>query len=165
MRIWSLGGRPGPVGRYQNTGGWLQPGGQMRLCRKAGGKKEGASIHSQSPQEHEAPPRWYFTLENVSHGQGTIKLLPEHLHHITIDIKHLYSPPPIYSSWQVSTHICVFGSIEDKAKCPDSCFCCSVTKSWPTLCDPIDCSTPGLPVLHYLLEFAQTHFHWVDNAI
>ena len=32
-------------------------------------------------------------------------------------------------------------------------------------CNPIDCSTPGLPVLHYLLEFAQTHVHWVDNAI
>ena len=29
-------------------------------------------------------------------------------------------------------------------------------KSCPTLCNPMDCSTPGLPVLHYLLEFAQT---------
>ena len=43
--------------------------------------------------------------------------------------------------------------------------CCSVTKSCPTLCDPMDCSTPGLPVLHYLPEFAQVHVHWVDNAI
>ena len=33
----------------------------------------------------------------------------------------------------------------------------SVTKSCPTLCDPVDCSTPGFPVLHYLPEFAQTH--------
>jgi len=39
--------------------------------------------------------------------------------------------------------------------------CCSVTQSCPTLCDPIDCSTPGLPVLHYLPEFVQTHVHWV----
>ena len=30
---------------------------------------------------------------------------------------------------------------------------CSVTKSCPTLCDPMDCSTPGFPVLHFLLEF------------
>ena len=37
--------------------------------------------------------------------------------------------------------------------------CCSVAKSCPTLCDPMDCSTPGLPVLHYLPEFAQTHVH------
>ena len=29
----------------------------------------------------------------------------------------------------------------------------------------MDCSTPGLPVLHYLLEFAQTHVHWVGDAI
>ena len=33
----------------------------------------------------------------------------------------------------------------------DHC-CCSVTKSCLTLCDPVDCSTPGFPVLHYLLE-------------
>ena len=37
--------------------------------------------------------------------------------------------------------------------------CCSVTQSCPTLCNPRDCSTPGFPVLHYLPEFAQTHFH------
>ena len=33
------------------------------------------------------------------------------------------------------------------------------------LCDPMDCSTPGFPVLHYLPEFAQTHVHWVGDAI
>ena len=35
--------------------------------------------------------------------------------------------------------------------------CCSVTESYPTLCNPMDCSTPGLPALHYLPEFAQIH--------
>ena len=34
---------------------------------------------------------------------------------------------------------------------------CSVTKSCPTLCNPVDCSKPGFPVLHCLPEFAQTH--------
>ena len=43
--------------------------------------------------------------------------------------------------------------------------CCSVAKSRPTLCDPIDCSTPGFPVLHYFMELAQSHVHWVDDAI
>ena len=33
------------------------------------------------------------------------------------------------------------------------------------LCDLMDCSTPGFPVLHHLLEFAQTHIHWIDDAI
>ena len=35
--------------------------------------------------------------------------------------------------------------------------CCSVTQSCPTLCNPMDCSTPGFPVLHHLPELAQTH--------
>ena len=38
-------------------------------------------------------------------------------------------------------------------------YCCSVTKLCPTLGDAMDYSTPGFPVLHYLLEFAQTHVH------
>ena len=33
------------------------------------------------------------------------------------------------------------------------------------LCDPMDCSTPSFPVLHYLLEFAQIHVHWVAGTI
>ena len=41
----------------------------------------------------------------------------------------------------------------------------SVTQSCPTLCNPMDCSTPGLPVYHQLLELAQTHVHWVSDAI
>ena len=43
--------------------------------------------------------------------------------------------------------------------------CCSVTKLYLTLCDPMNCSTLGFPVLHYLLEFAQNHLHWVDDVI
>ena len=41
----------------------------------------------------------------------------------------------------------------------------SVTQSCPTLCDPKNCSTPGLPVHHQLPEFTQTHVHWVIDAI
>ena len=43
--------------------------------------------------------------------------------------------------------------------------CCSIAKSCPTLCDPMDCSTPGLPVLHRLPGFAQTRVHRVSDAI
>ena len=35
----------------------------------------------------------------------------------------------------------------------------------PTLCDAIDCSMPGFPVLHHLAEFAQTRVHWAGDAI
>ena len=41
----------------------------------------------------------------------------------------------------------------------------SVAQSCPTLCDPMNCSTPGLPVYSQLLEFTQTHVHGVGDAI
>ena len=44
-------------------------------------------------------------------------------------------------------------------------FCCSVAHSCPPLCDHRNCSTPGFSVLHYFPELAQTHVHWVSEAI
>ena len=41
----------------------------------------------------------------------------------------------------------------------------SVAQLCPTLCDPMNCSIPGLPVYHQLQEFTQTHVHWVGDAI
>ena len=41
----------------------------------------------------------------------------------------------------------------------------SVDQSCPTLCDPMNCSTPGLPVHHQLPKFTQTHIYWIDDAI
>ena len=41
----------------------------------------------------------------------------------------------------------------------------SVAQSYPTLCDPMNSSTPGLPVHHHLPEFTQTHVHRVGDAI
>ena len=40
----------------------------------------------------------------------------------------------------------------------------SVAQSCPTLCNPMNCSTPGLPVHHQLPEFTQTHVHWVGDC-
>ena len=51
-----------------------------------------------------------------------------------------------------------------KIFCLESC-CCSATQLCLTLCDPMDCSTPSFPVFPCLLEFAQTHVHWVDDDI
>ena len=41
----------------------------------------------------------------------------------------------------------------------------SVSQLCPTLCDPMDCSMQGFPVYHQLPELAQTHVHWVGDAI
>ena len=49
--------------------------------------------------------------------------------------------------------------IDQKPCCP------SVAKLCPTLCNPMNCSIPGFPVLYYLAEFVQTHVNWVSDAI
>ena len=46
-----------------------------------------------------------------------------------------------------------------------SCLVSSVAQSCPTPCDPMNRSTPGLPIHHQLPEFAQTHVHQVSDAI
>ena len=60
---------------------------------------------------------------------------------------------------------CVLAVCQAQHACAFHCLCCSVTKSCPTLWDPMDCSTPGFPVLHYLLELSQTYIHWVSDVI
>ena len=49
--------------------------------------------------------------------------------------------------------------------CPLDLHFSSAPQSGPTLCDPVNCSTPGLPVHHQLPEFTQTHVHRVSDAI
>ena len=46
----------------------------------------------------------------------------------------------------------------------DYCCCCSVAQSCLTLCDPMDCSMLGFPVLYHVLELAQIHVYWVSDA-
>ena len=42
--------------------------------------------------------------------------------------------------------------------------CCSVDQLCPTLCDPINCSTPVFPVLHHFPELVKTYVHWLGDA-
>ena len=56
-------------------------------------------------------------------------------------------------------------SLPSELPVTQSCAECSVTQFYSTLWDPMDCSTSGIPVLHHLLEHAQTHIHWVGDAI
>ena len=63
----------------------------------------------------------------------------------------------IYSEWLCSSVCAAIITINFQFS--------SVIQSCPTLCDPMDCSTPGLPVHHQLPEFTQTHVHRVGDAI
>ena len=81
--------------------------------------------------------------------QGQICLLLQ----VFLDFLLLHSSPQNVHSW-----IFLSQRIEDFLLCVFS-------NSRLTLCDPTYYRTPGFLVLHYLLEFAQTHVHWVSDAI
>ena len=71
------------------------------------------------------------------------------------------------SSWprdqtQVSFASCMAGRVFTTSS---ALLLLSFAQSCLTLCDPMDCSTPGFPVLHQLSELAHTHVHWVSDAI
>ena len=63
------------------------------------------------------------------------------------------------------SHCLNFGSRLDTLTPPRPCCYCSVAQLCPTLCDPTDYSTPGFPVHHHLLDFAQTHVRRVGDTI
>ena len=65
---------------------------------------------------------------------------------------YTFSPPPFFCCWKTLKW---FPSVQFS----------SVVQLCLTLCDPMNCSTPVLPVHHQLLEFTQTHVHWVGDAI
>ena len=73
------------------------------------------------------------------------------LQHLRAGILSSSLPCPL-SRGQSPTHWC---NLHGNALKSHSC--CSVAKSCLTLCEPMDCSTPGFPVPHHLLELAQTH--------
>ena len=66
-----------------------------------------------------------------------------------------------FTSWATREWAVIY--LERKGN--DSVQFSSVAQSCLTLCDPMDCSLPGLPVHHQLLEFTQTCAHWVGDAI
>ena len=69
------------------------------------------------------------------------------------------------ASWKLSAHSTCWWILFFSPRIIMASCCCSVAQSCPTLCDPMDCSTPGFPVLHHLPELAQTHVHGVGDAI
>ena len=99
------------------------------------------------------------------------------------DVGNLISGSSAFSKsslniWKLSVHILLKPVLEDFehyfASVWDECNCVvvwtffqfsSVAQLCPTLCDFMDCSTPGLPVHHQPPELTQTHVHWVSDAI
>ena len=98
---------------------------------------------------------WFFN-KMVNPWKDLIHLLDSLCRTLTI-IGISYAIVATQSDWESSD------SLVFKARL-GAC-CCSVAELCPTLCSLMDCSTPGFPVLHYILELAQTYVHWIHDAI
>ena len=97
-------------------------------------------------QSHRAVWHWIGTVELSWLGKGARPLC-------------LLSSLLLLSSHWICSHLGVWAwAMRLFVYCPAPKLC-------QTLCEPMDCTMPGFPVLHCLPEFAQTHVHWVSDAI
>ena len=77
----------------------------------------------------------------------------------------LYYPNTVFLTKNINSDSLIFSNPNSYLKisiCPQNAFS---VQSRPTLCNPMDCSTPDFSVHHQLSEFAQTHDHRVSDAI
>ena len=90
--------------------------------------------------------------------------LPGSSVHGILQARILERPPPgdlsnlAIELTSLMSHALAGGFFTTSSTCEAHC-CCLVAQSCPTLCDPMDHSTPGLPIHHQLLDHAQTHVH------
>ena len=83
------------------------------------------------------------------------------LHHSGLSCPHLsLMPSSAYGCW--GDHLVSSNKIHEVITRQQLS---SISQSCPNLCKHIDCSTPGLPVYHQILEFTQTHAHWIGDTI
>ena len=100
----------------------------------------------------------FITLTASDHFVGSLRTVWAELRSpwgtlITVSC-HLNSLVSMMTQWVISPQWVLGTNI-----------CCSLAQSCLTFWDPMDCSMPGFPVLHRLPELAQTHVHWVGDAI
>ena len=101
--------------------------------------------------------REFYTWSlNVAHGEAVVFHIKQYFtaYWMTLSLGDVFSPPRS-STWENLLWSLLYLSAQSS----------SVAQSCPTLCDPMDCSTPSLPVHHQLLESTQTHVHRVGDAI
>ena len=89
-----------------------------------------------------------------------ISLAPQRMYVVRVGPQRMLGPI-IRVGWNKTLHLRVVKLIPFS----DSVQFSSIAQSCPTLCDPMNCSMPGLPVHHQLPEFTQTHAHRIGDAI
>ena len=128
--------------------------------------------------------RWMVFIPDPDRGAGGPLPIQPLLPCCTTSLLPGISQVIIHMTWQLASHRTVFGlwttrpdtadrtedSTQENRELAKPVWYqhvqfSSVAQSCPTLCDPINSSTPGLPVHHQLPEATQTHVHWVSDAI
>ena len=112
----------------------------LNLCDPMDCNPPGSSVHGDSPGQNTGVG-YHALLQEIFPTQGSNPGVL-HCRRILYQLRHQGSP-----SWKSSVQFS------------------SVAQSCLTLCDPMNCSMPGLPVHHQLPEFTQTHVHWISDAI
>ena len=82
-----------------------------------------------------------------------------------VKVTYIYLEPPTKRQLLLPLSSVLFQFLTNSSTYNQYCCCCSVAQSCLTLCDLVGCSTPGFPVHHYVPQLAQTHVHWVGDAI
>ena len=118
-------------------------------------------------------------------GRNSFHLFPSSLASVSIHMQmtHMYWAPVIWLIHSLMQHTFIYTTyiyqVPGTRKIPpnylelslnylgpqNSSHFTSVAQLCPTLCDSMDCSTPGLPVYHQFPEFTQTRVHWVSDTI
>ena len=117
--------------------------------------------------------QWYnFCLLMVNwlhYNSVATEVCPENITWQDLNLQNIYKDLSLLHK-ELLMHLVWFGKSEFihsvlRIHLLDNMRYSSAAQSCPTLWHPMDCSTPGLPVYHQLLEFTQTHVHWVGDAI
>ena len=121
------------------------------LCDSMDCKTPGLPVYHQLPEFTQTPIYWVGDAIQPSHPLIPFSSCPQ-----SFPASGSFPMSQLFTSG--SPYVIHYNKIH--------CYhCCSIPKLCPTLCDRMDCSRPGFLVLHHLLEFAQTHVHWINDAI
>ena len=144
------------------------------------------SLHSTQPSGH-GPALFPNTTLYHPHLKTWKSFLTTFTHNPFMESSRMNTSPPLAHFLLQTQHlenlagcngflplwICIFGLVEGggcflcikNVSAQNNSCCCSVSQPYPTLCDPMDCSTPDFPILHHLPELAPTHVQSAAYAI
>ena len=140
----------------------------LTLCDPMNCSTPGLPVHHQLPEFTQTPIHKVRDAEKrrscVRGLMGTCQMTQAYATAAPTIWKFIFRSQSNFAWLCPQSQNCLFGTIECISQI-EFCKFSSVSQSCPTLCDPMNRSTPGLPVYHQLPEFTQTLVHRVSDAI